>query len=238
MAMHPNLLIIRHEQCTSLGMLKKIVEQKNVPIKHLDILEDEKLSEPITNYSHIVVLGGTISAYEDQKYPLLKEEFRLIEAAISAHIPIAGICLGSQVLARVLGAQVYRGEAGREAGWCEVQLQENALGDRLLKGFPQRFKVFQSHQDTFDIPANSVHLAQSDKYPNQAFRYEDFVWAIQFHLEMDEHVLSDCSGLIEQELIDSGVRGTTVEQIIQEAMTFSPAVQPLADQFMEQFLLN
>lgn len=233
----PNILILRHELCTSLGMLKNVVEQKNVPVRYLNLSENESLSEPITNYSHLVILGGTISAYEDEKYPFLRDEFRIVESAIASRIPTVGICLGSQILARVLGAKVYRGEAGREAGWCEVQLQETAQHDRLLKGFPKQFKVFQSHQDTFEIPESCIHLAKSVKYPNQAFRYEDFVWAIQFHLEMDENVLSDCSDLIQQELIESEIQGTTIEQIIDEAKAFSPSVQPLADRFMEQFLL-
>lgn len=143
MTAQPNLLIIRHERCTTLGMLKHSVEQKDIPIRYLNVLENETLSEPITHYSHIVVLGGTVSAYEDEQYPLLKTEFQMIETAIAARIPIVGICLGSQVLAKVLGAKVYRGESGREAGWCEVELQENAKHDRLLNHFPKRFKVFQ-----------------------------------------------------------------------------------------------
>lgn len=232
----PSLLVIRHEHCATLGMLKQIAGQKNVPIRYLNILDNETLSEPITHYSHIVVLGGTMSAYEDELYPLLRTEFALLEAAIAARIPMVGICLGAQVLAKVLGAQVYRGESGREAGWCEIELQDSAKCDRLLKSFPNRFKVFQSHQDTFELPQNSVHLAKSNLYPNQAFRYDDFVWAIQFHLEMDEHVLTDCSDLIQQELIDSNIQDTTIKDIIDEAIGFSPSVQPLANQFMEQFL--
>lgn len=232
----PSILALQHEKCTTLGMLKNVVKQNKIPVRYLNTSDNERLSEPITNYSHIVVLGGTMSVYEDEQYSFLKEEFQLIETAIAARIPIVGICLGSQILAKVLGAQVYRGEAGREAGWCEVHLKESANDDRLLKSFPSKFKVFQSHQDTFDLPSGCVHLAKSDRYPNQAFRYEDFVWALQFHLEMDESVISDCSSLIEQELKDSKIDDTTVEQMIEEAEKFSPAVQPLADRFMQQFL--
>lgn len=217
-------------------MLKNQVERAHIPVQYINSAQGERLSEPLTHYSHIVVLGGAISAYEDAQYPYLKYEFELVEMALAARIPIVGICLGSQILAQVLGAKVYRGEAGREAGWCEIQLRDPARSDRLLQSFPRQFKVFQSHQDTFELPANCVHLAQSAQYPHQAFRYEDFGWAIQFHLEIDEHVLSTYSTIIEQELEDSQIQDTSVAAMIAAAQTFSPAVQPLADRFMAEFL--
>ncbi|MBW4473478.1 MAG: type 1 glutamine amidotransferase [Stenomitos rutilans HA7619-LM2] len=232
----PNLLVIRHEKCSSLGLLEAALKPHSVPFKYLDIAQNETLLEPIAHYSHIVVLGGAISAYEHQQYPFLYDEFKLLETAIAQGIPTLGICLGSQILATVLGAKVYRGQAGREAGWCDVQLTEQAAIDPLLDRFPQAFKVFQSHQDTFDLPSGCVHLAKNEKYTNQAFRYQNHVWAIQFHLEIDEHVLEDCSAVIEQELKDSEIQHTNLTQLLNEARFHSPSVAPLANQFMHQFL--
>jgi GMP synthase (glutamine-hydrolysing) len=230
------ILVIRHEPCTTLGLLNAIAHQTNSLIQYLDISEGERLTQPIEHYSHVVLLGGAISAYEDDRYPFLRDEFKLIETAINHALPMVGICLGSQVLARVLGARVYRGEAGREAGWCEVELTAAAAIDPLLKGFPPQFRVFQSHQDTFDLPANSIHLAKSATYPHQAFRYLDHVWALQFHLEFDETVLSSCSAVIEEELRQSNIQDTTVEQLLAEAKYHSPAVAPIASRFMQHFL--
>ena len=190
----PNLLVIRHEPCSSLGLLVTAVKSAQIPFRYLDISQGEILSEPISDYSHIVILGGAVSAYEDDRYPFLKTEFKLLETAIAQQIPLLGICLGSQILARVLGAHVYRGESGREAGWCDLQLTETGQQDPLFQGFPGQFKVFESHQDTFELPPQCVHLATSRMYPNQAFCYDNRVWAIQFHLEMDEHALSDLCG--------------------------------------------
>ncbi len=231
-----NLLVIRHEPCSSLGMLKTAVKKAALPFRYLDISQGAVLSEPITHYSHIVILGGAISAYEDDRYPFLKTEFKLLETAIAQQIPLLGICLGSQILARVLGADVYRGESGREAGWCDIQLTDAGQQDFLFQGFPTRFKVFESHQDTFALPSQCVHLATSGMYPNQAFRYGNSVWAMQFHLEIDEHVLTDCGAVIEQELEDSQIHDTTLAKLVAEASTNSPLVAPLADRFMQQFL--
>lgn len=159
----------------------------------------------------------------------------MLETALSKQILLVGICLGSQILTRVLGANVYRGAAGREAGWHEVQLLESAQTDPLLHDFPSEFRVFQSHQDTFDIPPNCVRLAESARYPNQAFSYQKHVWALQFHLEFDQHVSSGCAAVIEQELRDSKIQDT-IEQLLAEATVHSPAIAPLSHRFMQQFL--
>ncbi|KAM3113806.1 type 1 glutamine amidotransferase [Phormidesmis sp. 146-33] len=229
------ILVIRHEKCTSLGMLKNAAQENNFSIQYLDISQGEGLSHPLESYSHIVVLGGSISAYQNDEYPFLRDEFKLLESAIAQKIPTLGICLGSQVLAKVLGGSVYRGKAGREAGWCEVQLTEAAKTDPLLREFPDRFKVFQSHQDTFDLPPSCTHLAKSEIYTHQAFRYQDFLWAIQFHLEMDDAVIQDCSIVLEQEFAESQI-DESVDRMLIEAKQFSPLVAPLAHQFMHNFL--
>jgi len=230
------ILVVRNEPCTTLGLLNPVAQAFHSTIRYLNISQGETLAESIENYSYIVILGGAVSAYEDDRYPFLREEFKLVEGAIAHKIPLVGICLGSQVIAKVLGANVYRGESGREAGWCEISLTDAAATDPLLRDFPPQFRVFQSHQDTFDLPADTVHLAYSSKYPNQAFRYHDHVWALQFHLEFDENVLSGCSAVIEQELRDSNIQDTTVEQLLAEAQRHSPAVAPIASRFMEHFL--
>jgi GMP synthase (glutamine-hydrolysing) len=232
----PNLLVIRHEPCSSLGLLGNVVKQNAGSVKYLDTPQGERLAEPIEHYSHLVILGGPISAYEEDIYPFLRYEFELIEAAIERGVSTLGICLGSQILARVLGAKVYRGDAGREAGWCNLDLTESADRDPLMLNFPKSFKVFESHQDTFDLPSGVAHLATSSKYQNQAFRYQDHVWAIQFHLEIDHNVLSDCGAIIEKELEESNITDTTLEQLLAEAAFHAPTVAPLADQFMQQFL--
>jgi len=230
------ILVIRHEPCTSLGLLEPVVRQNNSQVRYLDVLQGETLDEPIDYYSHLITLGGAISAYEDDRFPGLRAEFKLIEQAMMCQIPIVRICLGAQVLARVLGAKVYRGSAGREAGWCEVQLLETAATDPLLRDFPSQLRVFQSHQDTFDLPANAVHLAQSALYPHQCFRYQNQVWAMQFHLEFNETVLKNCAAVIEKELHDSQIQDTNLQQLLADAQLHVPSVAPIADRFMSHFL--
>lgn len=229
------VLVIRHETCSSLGLLGRVLKQQNIAIRYLDTPAGEIL-DSLQGYSHLVILGGAMSAYEEEQYSFLREEFKLVEKAVDQQLPVLGVCLGSQILAKVLGAKVYRGQAGREAGWCAVELTEAATTDPLFKDLPPQFNVFESHQDTFDIPAGAVHLALSDLYTNQAFRYQDHVWALQFHPEIDDQVLTDCAAVITQELIDSKIEDTTIEQLITEAKAYAPLVAPLADTIMQNFL--
>lgn len=236
MTHQPTVLVLRHETCSSLGLLGRLLEQQGISIQYLNTAQGEVLAKPLSDYSHIVILGGAISAYEEEQYPFLKYEFKLVEKAIAQQIPTLGICLGSQILAHVLGGTVYRGESGREAGWCVLERAEAALTDPIFKDFPQQFQVFESHQDTFTIPPDCVHLVFSNTYPNQAFRYRDYVWAIQFHPEIDDNVLTDCADVIRQELIDSKIEDTTIEQLIAEAGYYAPFTAPLADTIMRNFL--
>jgi GMP synthase-like glutamine amidotransferase len=217
-------------------MLGRILQQQDIAVQYLNVAKGEVLVQPLSNYSHVILLGGAMSAYEADQHLFLNYEFKLVEKAIAQQIPTMGICLGSQILAHVLGGTVYRGEAGREAGWCLLKCTQDSATDPIFKDFPQQFQVFESHQDTFTIPPECVRLVLSDRYPNQAFRYRDHVWAIQFHPEMDAQVLRDCADLIRQELVDSQIEDTTIEQLIAEARDYAPQVAPLADTIMRNFL--
>ena len=96
-----------------------------------------------------------------------------------------GVCLGAQLLAAAAGAAVYPGGRGFEVGWAPVSLSDDAAADPLLAGLPQSWTVLHWHGDTFDLPGGAVHLASSERYVNQAFRWGDSAWGFQFHVEVD-----------------------------------------------------
>ena len=109
---------------------------------------------------------------------------KLIEKALSNDMPVLGVCLGAQLLAKTLGARVYRNRV-KEIGWYDVSPTKSAATDPLLRQFGGMEKIFQWHGDTFDIPKTAVHLAASPLCANQAFRYGSEVYGFQFHLEVD-----------------------------------------------------
>lgn len=126
----------------------------------------------------LVVLGGRMGAYERADHPWLDNEIAAIRARVDAGKPTLGICLGSQMMAAALGARVYKGGAGQEIGWVELDL----IGESVLAPLAGR-RVFHWHGDTFDLPAGATPLARSALYPQQAFSFGPRALALQFHIE-------------------------------------------------------
>ncbi len=145
---------------------------------------------PPNQLAGLVVLGGPMNVDQTDEYPFLEPEVRWIREAIEARLPVLGICLGSQLLAKALGARV-RPNPVKEIGWYAVELTSEAAHDRLFAGCGPRMTVFQWHGDTFESPAGAVHLARSDLCENQAFRYGDSAYALQFHVEVTSEMIDD-----------------------------------------------
>jgi GMP synthase (glutamine-hydrolysing) len=132
----------------------------------------------------LVLMGGPMGVADAGRLAHLRDEMRLLESALRLGVPVLGVCLGSQLLAHVLGARVA--PAGfLELGWLPVSLTAEASGDPLLGGCPPRFTALHWHGDAFDLPRGAVHLARSDRTAVQAFRHER-AWGLLFHLEVDE----------------------------------------------------
>jgi len=178
------------------GSIEEYLKKRSIPYR---IFETQGGSFPSTlnGYRALVILGGPMGVYQLRDYPYLKKTLALIEEAVARHMPLLGICLGSQLIAHALGGKVYKGQE-EEVGWKEIYLTEKGLADPFMgllaqnpaTGAPDRaFKVFHWHGDTFDLPSGGVHLASSALYPHQAFRYGTHVYAFQFHIEVTEDMV-------------------------------------------------
>ncbi len=142
--------------------------------------------------SGLVVMGGPMSVYDQRTYPWITTELRVIEEALRSGIPVLGVCLGAQMMAAALGAQVYRGEYGPEIGFGSVRLtREGRVHPVLGAAGNEELSVFHWHGDTFEIPDGCRRLAESSTYPNQAFGLEDGSLALQFHLEVDSDLFGE-----------------------------------------------
>jgi len=189
-------LAIRHVLAEHLGMMERSLRNLGFKVEYLDTAKGETLKGPLEEYSLLVVLGGYMGAYEENLYPFLSYEFRLMERALKLNIPILGICLGAQMLAKVLGARVFKGEKGKEIGWMDVF----KVGEHeLFQEFPNTLKVFQWHGDTFELPKGAVRVYASKKYENQAFVYEKAV-GLQFHIEVVQSMVKEWAELYRDEL--------------------------------------
>jgi GMP synthase (glutamine-hydrolysing) len=181
-------LVLRHTQVEGLGLLANVLREMGVHHRYLDLPRGEPPPRDLRGVGGLIVLGGPMAAYEQEKHPFLATETALVERLLTAGRPILGICLGAQLIAQVLGARVYPGER-REVGWKPVTLTDDGQDDPLLVGTTSPLTVFHLHGDTYELPADARNLARSDAYEQQAFRWGDLVYGFQFHLEFTETII-------------------------------------------------
>ena len=180
------VLIIQHVGHEGLGIIRGALRAFEVDMVQV---WRERVPRSLDGYSALVVLGGPMGVYEEERYQFLKDEIKLIENAIKKDIPTLGVCLGSQLIARAAGARVYKGNK-KEIGWYDVSLTPEGKRDPLLLGMPSTFEVFQWHGDPFVIPSGGVALASSELFPNQAVRVGS-AYGFQFHLEVTEEMVNE-----------------------------------------------
>jgi GMP synthase (glutamine-hydrolysing) len=182
-------LVLRHSQAEGLGILANVLRERGIHHRYLDVPRGEPLPRDLRGVGGLIVLGGPMAAYEIDKHPLLAAEGSLIERALTAGRPVLGICLGAQLVAQLLGARVYAGER-REVGWAPITLTDNGRDDPLFVNADPELTVFHFHGDTYELPADAKNLASSALYEQQAFRWGDFVYGFQFHLEFTDTMIS------------------------------------------------
>lgn len=177
------LVAIRHVPFEDLGTLEPLLRRRGYTIHYYDIGVHELWTLDVGKIDLLIVLGGPIGAYDEQTYPFLKDELELISQRLDAQLPLLGICLGAQLMARALGAAV-RPMGAKEIGFAPVNLTD-AGHHSVLAALPLDVPVLHWHGDQFDIPSGADGLAYTDICPHQAFALGDHALGLQFHLEAD-----------------------------------------------------
>lgn len=195
------LLIFQQVQVEGPGLLGEFLKRWGIPYDTVAFYKGDSIP-PLSLYEALIVLGGPMSAYEEDKYPSLSGQDSAIKQAINQSIPFLGICLGAQLLAKASGAKVVANPV-KEIGFNRVQLTAQAADDRLFHGLPQELPVFQWHGDTFHIPDGATKLASSSGCDNQAFRYKN-AYALQFHLEVTRAMVTKWISINREELKEPG----------------------------------
>ncbi len=179
-----SILVLRHERFEHLGYFADILNDLHIPFVYSDL--NDKLD--LGRHDGLIVMGGPQSAND----PDMSAEMHFIQQVIDKKYPVLGICLGAQLIAKALGADVYRNRE-KEIGWAPVHFTGSAQNDPLLGGLDSPSTFFHWHSETFTQPPGTELLAYSDKCRQQAFRYRNSVYGIQFHPEITPEMIVDWS---------------------------------------------
>jgi GMP synthase-like glutamine amidotransferase len=186
------VIVIMHVESEGPGSLGTYLESVGAEALTVHLYTGDRLPSEFSGFDAVVSLGGPMNVYEEDQYPFLKAETGFLKQAVEADVPVVGICLGAQMIAKAVGAPVVK-SPNKEVGWGSVTLTDRGRDDTLFKGLPSVLEVLQWHGDMFHIPAEGLLLASSQDCPHQAFRYRNAL-GLQFHLEVTEKILSDWFG--------------------------------------------
>ncbi len=232
-AMKPVLVVcqVPHE---GLGTIADALARNRLPYMLIDAIAGGPHHFDPRYLAGLIVMGGPMNVDEVEKYPALADEVRWLRQAVDALLPVLGVCLGAQLLAKALGSPVYANRV-KEIGWYEIDFLPAALTDPLFENVSPQTTVFQWHGDTFDLPAGAVQLARSPRCENQAFRFGDRAYGLQFHMEVTTAIIEswlcesgNCGELAGLDYIDPAViRRETPEKL--------PTMQSLGGQVFDRF---
>jgi GMP synthase-like glutamine amidotransferase len=177
-----NILAVIHGENVRAGVFADAISERGDELEEWSLAWGTPPPRPLDDYGAVLVFGGAMHADHDEHHPWLREENLLLQRLLGLQIPMLGVCLGAQLLAKAAHADVGP-TAEPEIGWHSVTLTEEARDDPLFGSLPQRFDAFQWHYYTYALPACGVELAASPLC-TQAFRLGERVWGIQFHAEV------------------------------------------------------
>ncbi|HEY1329921.1 MAG TPA: type 1 glutamine amidotransferase [Actinomycetota bacterium] len=196
------LLCIRNEASDSLGTALAAFRRDGVPVRELNAWEPGVAWPDPTDLGGIVVFGGSQNADELDGHPYLMSERKLLVAAVDRGVPVLGVCLGAQVLARAFGGTVSRAPAV-EFGFCPIFPTADGERDDLLSVIRPGDMLFQWHEDTFGLPPGATLLATGTAITNQAYRVDERAWGIQFHPEITAENLEIWFEMVGEEALEA-----------------------------------
>jgi len=176
-----DVLLVQNTRIESSGHLGELLTNDGFKI---NLIHAKQEVLPEKDYSLVVILGAPESANDN--LPYLEAELKLVKRSVDHNIPVLGICLGSQLIAKTFGAKVYRGPRKEIGFYHDLTIDGNS---KLFSGFDNPFTVFHWHGDTFDLPQGATRLVHSEHYQNQAFQINSAI-GLQFHLEVNEEMVN------------------------------------------------
>jgi GMP synthase (glutamine-hydrolysing) len=198
-----------------------------------ELFRDQPLPT-VNDFDWLVALGGPMSVHDEAQHAWLTAEKRFIEQTLRAGKPVLGVCLGSQLLADVLGAAVSR-NPHKEIGWFPVRRSASAAASEVFGSLPPEFVPFHWHGETFDLPVGALHAAESAGCRHQAFAF-GLAWGLQFHLEVTpagvEALIRNCAAEI-----GSGPYEQNADEMLRDLARFL-GLEPVLDGLLDRMAAN
>lgn len=183
------VLSIIHQDDAASGVFAEAVAERGDELTEWSISNGAEPPAPAESYDAVLVFGGAMHVDQERHHPWLRDEDSLIRGLLDRRIPVLGVCLGAQLVAKALGSRVGP-LASPQIGWFDVEQTREAADDPVFADLPRRFSSFQWHSYAFDLPANAIPLAR-DSVCLQAYRAGESAWGIQFHAEVTKESVDD-----------------------------------------------
>lgn len=226
------ILCVQHVEPEKPGRIRAAIADHGLSMRTVRTFAGEPVPRSMRGFDGLVVMGGPMGVNDSARLPHIRAEMRLIENALAREIPMLGICLGSQLLAAVLGAKVKAGPK-KEIGWFPVTLTSRAKKDPLFAGVRRRFTALHWHGDIFELPNGAVPLASSSLTRYQAFRWGAAAYGILFHLEATPSIVAGMTRTFAGELIEENVNAKAV---VAEARRRNASLDKLASRVFDRWV--
>jgi len=227
------VLVFQHDPFEDLGFFADVLEKQGADCRVIRLFHGEMPAEEWEHVRALIILGGPMNVDEEDSFPFLRWEKRIIRAAIDEAVPMLGVCLGAQLIAATLGTPVFHGPV-KEIGWSPISITPHGQVDSLLGYLPESATVFQWHGDGFDLPPGAIRLASSPHYSTQAFRVGKTIYGLQFHLEVTPRMIERW---IDERSKDLALAPYVLpDKIIADTQSYAPTLKYYAERFLSEFV--
>jgi len=228
------ILVLQHVEAEGPGLIGIVARERGFNLRTIRLFQGENIPKDPRVWSAVVVMGGPMGVYDEAEFIFINNELNLLESAFKYNIPVLGVCLGAQMMARAGGARVWSGEK-KEIGFYKISLTPTGQNDKLFLGLPCDMTVFQWHGDTFDIPHNALNLASSTLFEHQLLKVGTNSYGLQFHLEVTEAMVRGFLLAGAEELTGAPyIKAPSI--ILSEATGLLPSIHGLGRAIISRFL--
>jgi GMP synthase-like glutamine amidotransferase len=228
------VVVFQHLPCEHPGIWREFLREDGAEATTVELDAGDPIPR-LDDADALLVFGGPMNVDEEARFPWLGPETAAIRDAATGGLPILGVCLGGQLLAKALGARVTRNPVP-EVGLLQVELTESGAADPLFAGWPRRPPVVQWHSDTFALPSGATLLATSPACRTQAFRWGELAYGLQFHPEVTAEMVEEWADIPEYAEAMRRMRGQAggdpFERVSAEAPALARRARALYDNFM------